>query len=331
MSIELKYKLKYPYAVIIFTALSLFFGVAGISYGITGLITLPLTAAFLGMLMCVEKKKIASITVSAILIVGEFILGFFDYFTLTSLSSVAVAIIISAFYLKKKDKFTGAILTTLVISFMIFASAAIFIICTTEVSSVSEAYEYFLDGYNAFKDSVTSSTMEMMSQSPFYDPTFSVEYISLALDVYLNCIVALVTVLAFILVGLTYKMFCKLVGTYSENKKGVNSWQFIPHGSFAYFYFALLVLSMFSMNTESVISVSIANLYIIFMVIFAYVGYSFSIVMLGVKGIKKPLSSIIVLALVLLLSSLAMQILAALGAFITVKYSRFTKHLQSKK
>ena len=258
-------------------------------------------------------------------------LGFFDYFTLTSLSSVAVAIIISAFYLKKKDKFTSAVFATIVTSFMIFASAVICIICTTEASSVSGAYEYFLVAYNSFKDGVTSSTLEMMSQSPLYDASFSVEYVELILDAYLNCIVAIVSILAFLLVGLGYKLFCKLVSAYSQNKNGINSWQFIPHGAFAYFYFALLVLSMFSMDTESVISVSIANLYLIFMAMFAYVGYSFSIVMLGVKGIKKPFSHILVLALTLMFSSLALQILAALGAFITIKYSNFKKHLQSKK
>ena len=281
--------------------------------------------------MCTEKKKIASIIVSAILITGEFIIGFLDYFTLTSLSSVTVAIIISAFYLKKKDKFTGAIITTIVTSFMIFASAVIFIICTTEASSVAEAYEYFLAVYNNFKDTVISSTLEMTSLYELYDASFTVEYVDLVFDAYLNCIVGLVSVLAFILVGLTCKLFCKLVSTYSENKKSGKSWQFIPHGAFAYFYFALLLLSMFSMDTASVLSVSIANLYILFRAIFAYVGYSFSIVMLDIKGIKKPFSHILVLAISLMFSSLAFQIFAALGAFITIKYSNFTKHLQSKK
>ena len=331
MSIELKYKFNYRFTVALLVALSLFFGATGISYRIEGLIMIPLISAFLGALICIEKRKIASVTVSILLIIGEFVLGFRDYFTFTSLSSVLIAIIISLFYLKKMKKAESALFGTLLLAVAVFASAVVYIISTTEATSISEAYEYFVGIYNGFKESVISSVLEAAATSVANKNNLSREYLDEVFGAYLNSIVGIVTVLAFAVVGITHKFFCKLIHVCSESAKEITAWQFIPSATFAYFYFALLLFSMFSMDTTSVLAVSTVNLYLIFMFVFAYVGYRFAVAMMHTRGKSKSFSALTVIALTLVFSSIALQILAAIGAFITIKYSKLTKSIDSKK
>lgn len=331
MNIELKNKFKYHFTVALLSFLSLFCGAIGIMYRIEGLLMLPLTSAFIGALISVEKRKIASVTVSALLIVGELIFGFMNYFTFTSLSSVIAAVIISVFYLKKMNKSESAVLSTLLISVMIFVTAVVYIISTTEASTVVEAYEYFVSVYNGFKENVIASVLSMSAESGVENPTLTYEYLNEMFGAYLNCIPAIVIIIAFALVGLAHKIFCKLIHAYSKDSDQIARWQFFPSSAFAYFYFGVLLCTLFAMDTASVIAVSILNLYLIFMFIFAYVGYRFAIALMSSRGKSKAFAHLTVLALILLLSSISLQLLAALGAFEIIKYFKIRKFMDSKK
>lgn len=331
MSIELKYKFKYHLTVAVLAALALFFGWCGVAYRLEGMIMLPLTASFIAALICVEKRRIASLAVSAILIGAEFIVGLSDYHTLSALCSVLVAVIISVFFTKKMDKSDSAMLSMLVTTVVILAMAAIYFISTTEASTLYEAYEHFLALYADFKDSVITSVISAAQSSGADTSGISTEYMHEVFDAYLHCIVALVAILAFMLVGLAYKLFTGLMRICSAKPEQTAFWQFIPSVTFAYFYFALAFLSLFSINTESVLSVSVVNLYLIFTFVFSYVGYRYTVALISQKGRSKRFSRFTIIALTVLFSSIALQILAAIGAFITAKYSKIAQDIKSDK
>ena len=323
MNIELKYKFKYHFVVASLAILTLFSGVLGISYGIGGFTMIPLIAGFLAALISVEKRRIASVTVSVILIISEAVIGFYDYFTLTSVTSVAVAAIMAFYFLKKKEKSESALFGTMVTAFVLIASAALYICASTGASSLSEIYEHFLVAYDAFKEHAITSILDASTQTN--NASLSPEYMNEVFDAYLNCIVAISAIVAFLLVGLAHKIFYGLLCKYIRNPDDVKYWRFMPSKAFAYFYFALALLTMLTMDESSVIDVSIANLYLIFMFVFAYIGFRFASVALS-KGKRRTVSSsLAVAALIVLFSSFSVQLLAAGGAFVSIYRAKFTK------
>ena len=323
MNIELKYRFKYHFVVASLAILTLFFGAVGISYGIGGLTMLPLIAGFLAALISVEKRRIASIAVSVILIIGETLIGFYDYFTLTSVTSVTVAVIMAFHFLKKREKSESALFGTMLTAFVIIASAAMYISASTGASSLPEIYEHFLEVYDAFKQSTIASIIDASAQTG--NASLSLEYMNEVFDAYLNCIVAVSAVIAFLLVGLGHKIFCGLMCKYVRNPDDVKYWRFMPAKAFAYFYFVLAVLTMLQMDESSVIDVSIANLYLIFMFVFAYIGFRFASVALSKGKRKTVFSALAVAALIVLFSSFAVQLLAAGGAFVSIYRANIAK------
>ena len=325
MNIELKYKVKYHFTVTLLAALTLIFGAIGIYGRVEGLIMLPVISGFLATLMCIEKRRVASIIACSAMVIGEIIFGFMGYFTLTSLSAVIIAIIISVYYTKKKDKSECALFCTLALSLIIPASALIYIFGTTEVANLSEAYEYFLSMYYGLKEMLIEST-SIAQTTPQTAAMFTPEYISTVFDAYLYYMVAMIAIIAFLLVGLALKIFTGVMARYSQNRDDVTSWHFIPSSVFAYFYFAVAILSMFATNPDDVISLSTANLYLIFMFVFAYVGYRF-ISSLMSKNARRPIFiSAILLILILYFSNIALQILAVAGAFMSVNYAKLVNN-----
>ncbi|MBQ8414510.1 MAG: hypothetical protein IJX58_04605, partial [Clostridia bacterium] len=89
-------------------------------------------------------------------------------------------------------------------------------------------------------------------------------------------------------------------------------------GVYAYFYILLVILSLFATNADSIFAVSVLNLYNIFMVVFAYVGFTVSLDTL--KNRMKPVTATLVLIAVLLIfASFAAQILAAFGVLYSIR------------
>ena len=328
MSIELKYEFKYRSLVALLAIASFFFGALGIVYGVAGLIIMPITSAFLSALMCVEKRRVTSSLISLFLIVGELLVGFGDYFTVTSLSSALVALIIAYHYSKGKQKSDGVIFATALVALSIFATFALYVIGTTDATSLSEIYKYFLSAFTEFKKSTISSVISMSSEAVKNSASLSAELLNEMFDAYLNCIVAIVTILAFAIVGVTHKIFSGVVRKCSKDPDTLNGWRFLPNAVFAYFYFAVAILSMFATDASNALSVSIANLYLIFMFVFAYIGFVFITAMLTKRGRSRFFSTLLVLALTVALSSFAIQILAVVGAFVTINVAKINNNDQ---
>lgn len=323
MNIELKYGFKHNLIAVLIACLTLMLGAVGISYRIGGLVMLPLISAFLAFLMCIEKKRILSVAVSLILIIGELVRSTTDYYTLTSLASVGVAIVIAFHYLKQKEKHESALFTTLIVAVLIVVSAALYIFGTTDVSSLSEAYEYFLSAYNSFKENTIASILNTYGNAGVDSAMLSKEYMNTVFDAYLNCIVAFVSILAFFLTGLSHKIFSGLTKRYQKNPE---PWHFIPGTAFAYFYVIVAILSMFTTDPTSVIDVSVANLYLIFMFVFAYAGFSFVTFALNQRRKRSLFTPVAIIILTVLFSSFAIQILAVIGAFATIYRAKLIKN-----
>ena len=323
MNIELKYKFKYPFTVAMLAVMTLFFGALGIVSGLGGIITVPLTAASLAALICIEKRRIVSCAVALILIVAELLVSIQDYFTLASVTAVLVAVIMAIHLLLKRDKSESALFATMATALLLIISVALYIFGTTNASSLSEIYDHFLLGFDKWKESTVSYMLSISTTANPAGNVLSIEYMNEVFDAYLHCIIAIVTACAFLLAGFSHKIFCALLSRYAKDHDMIKGWRFMPDKVFAYLYFALAFFTLFRMDSESVIDVSVVNLYIIFMFVFAYVGFKFMSAALSRNGRSSISSSLIVLVLTAMFSSFALQVLAIIGAFISAYRSKF--------
>ena len=326
MSIELKYKINYHITLVLLGLSVLIFGAVGILCRIKGIIMIPLISAFLATILCVEKRRVTSVAVAVLLLAFEIYYGSLGYFTVISLSSVILAIIIALCYTKEAKKSHTALYATAFIAISIVLLATLYILGNFKNGSVSDVVDNFLIIYNNFKEKTIADVMSVVRQSAKEEEMFSTESLNLLFDTYLNLSVALVSILSFLIVGITLKVFSRLIRSYSRNPDKINQWDFMPSAPFAYFYFVNAILSLFVSKSEDALSISIMNLHLIFMFVFAYVGYKFITTIISSNGRNPLFTSFAVLAVTVLFSSFAIQILAISGAFVSVNYDKISKN-----
>ena len=325
MSIDLKYKINYRIMLLLLGLSVLFFGTIGILYRIKGIIMIPLISAFLATLFCVEKRHIISVIVAALLLTFEIYYGSIGYFTLISLSSIVLAIIIAACYINGVKKSHTALYATAFMAISLVLLATLYVLGNFKNSSAFDIVDNFLIIYRTFKDTTISNVMNTIGQSA-KEEMFSAERLNLLFDTYLDLCVALVSIFSFLIIGITIKVFSRLIHSYSKNPDKINHWDFIPSTPFAYFYFINAIISMFASKQENTLLISVMNLNLIFMFVFAYVGYKFITTVMSSRGRKPLFTSFAVLAVTVLFSSFAIQILAISGAFVSINYNKILKN-----
>jgi hypothetical protein len=73
--------------------------------------------------------------------------------------------------------------------------------------------------------------------------------------------------------------------------------------------------------SNGVLGIAVGNLYNIFMVVYAYVGFNYAVAVLSIKF--KPTTSIIILLVITLLAmSMALGLLAMFGVLFTIRKNR---------
>ena len=134
----------------------------------------------------------------------------------------------------------------------------------------------------------------------------------------INMIISYLLIGGFIITGLSMKLFGSIVGKCSEDNTKIQNWRFSATRIYAYFYVALILASLFTTSTDSIFAISVLNLYNIFLVVFAYIGYKVMLEIIGRK-MRPVYATIILIVVIILFSSIAAQILAALGVLFILR------------
>ena len=123
----------------------------------------------------------------------------------------------------------------------------------------------------------------------------------------------------FITSGIAMKVFGAIVSRCAENNEEIKNWRFSASRLYAYFYVILIILSLFTTSSTDIFSVSVLNLYNIFLVIFAYIGFNIALDMLKKRTRHPVVSTILLIGAMIIFMSFALQILAALGTLHSMK------------
>ena len=325
MGTDLKSKFKYSTTLVFLSIIALISGLYGILDIYSGLIALPVAAAFLASVFTLEnKKRISSFVVPSILMLAEICVLYSGGFSVTAVFSITAAIIISVWYAKGYRKSEAALIITVLITVFI---ALLFVISVYN-SSGSYAYEDLINRleeiFENFKSMARESLTSVQQGNGRKNELLNDEYITELFTLVYRSIPALIAIFAFGICGFCFKIFSAILLRYSDNERKIMSWRFITTPVFAYFYVCLIVSALFIESADSIFAISVMNLQMIFMIVFAYVGYTFSSALITIRSQRPAYSNLLFVAAILIFSSFALRILAIIGAFVTIMHGKIS-------
>lgn len=289
-------------------------------------ILLPVLVALLAALLCFDqgtKKIYAYSTVAAVLainIIGCFFIGQFLMFW--GVYALILAFVIYRFASKGKSKMECVFISTILYSAFIIISFVIFAMIQcgeASLDAVSQYYSQVIENLRViFVDNMYANISEAYAGTEL---ALSPEMLSQAFDMVISNIISFIFISGFIFSGIAFKIFTATTLRYAEDKEYILNWRFATPSLYAYFYLILIVVSLFTASGTGAFAVCVSNLYNIFMVVYAYIGFNAAHAFLARK--RKPGGSFIILLIVtVIFLNFALEILAMIGAFGTIRKNR---------
>ena len=292
-------------------------------------ILLPVSASIISLFFLFDKSKVKWQS----LVLGVFVLVLISLLSLASgviaLTSILCGLILFFGYCKGLNKAELSLYLTVL--YALCTSVGLFFIGAKEVGSF--VFADVLKYYNDLFDGFVTTFLEQMKQSLAtasqygqelaFEETEYLEMIEQALRSILKMFLALIVVVAFFYAGLQIKLFTFLANKYEQEPRSRQTWHFALSNLFAYFYVLLAILTPFFGSGDTVFGMAISNLNYIFLFVFAYVGFNYALFFTS-RMRKKALARIILFAILITSSMLALQLLSFLGVFITTMHNKFS-------
>jgi hypothetical protein len=317
---ELKKEISYKGALVLLCLGIIALGLFTVFFGD---ILVPVLCALLAVLFTFENKerRVLSYAISALLLISNlaailFIDTFCSFF---GFCAVVFAILIYLFFSRGVEKADCVAVLTAVGTFFVIINFVYFAMNFTGNYTLGAVSEFVSLLRVAFEKIMNESLAMMIASVPESEAQLSqiLSQIGVIFDSFKMISLSFAVIIGFVLSGVALKFYSFLVFKMSDLGASVFNWKFKTSRVFAYFYIILSVLSVFTMSADSVVSVAVANLYNIFMVVFAYLGFNFAVQLLSTRRSKAFAYFIIVLAL-LMFSSFAIEILSLMGVFFTI-------------
>ena len=306
----------------VLVALAIFSLIFGVASSLLFEILAPLAAGVFAALAFfdVTPYKLLTIGVSVAMLAVNIIFG--NYVPLTALMLIALGSVSALFCAKGFGKGECAGWLTVIAS--VFMLIALLLVAAEAKNSFSlEAVsEYYKELYSSFKavfietlSGITVPTGDGVAES-FFGEDIAAEIFDLLVSISFSILI----IVAFTIAGITLKVFCGIIARLVSEPHCVYEWRFSTSSLFAYFYIALLILS-FIVGSSDVFAICVQNLYNVFMVVYAYIGFNFAHALFSRE--RSPLFTIAVLIFAILFaSSVAVTLLSLLGVFFTVKRNK---------
>ena len=314
---QLKEK-EYRKTVAVLFALTLLFGAAA---SVLEILAFPLLAAWFAALFVFSSAKRRGIILPCAAAAVVVTLGFLTtpWAAFTAVAALVTGLIIGLMFLLSRSK--PECVTVTLVAFLLMTAASLWILAAVEMGNVSfdSVKTYYTDLYADFRASAITalrqSYAEAGADASAEEFTEMLELIPVYLDNLAYLSPSVIAIMAFILVGIAFKIFVRLIYKYSLAGSLVLRWRFTTTNVFVIFYLVLALLNVFLSDTGA-FAVSVLNLYTFFNFLYAYVGYNFALALLTQK-MRYGLAVLIVVGAVMLFSSLAVNVLAIGGVAFT--------------
>lgn len=318
MKLKLKTSLSKKKTLLLISTLLIFFGALSC---ILGEFILPFLTATLAVLYLFDgsKHRVLSISVSVLLLIIN-VAGFIAVKTISLFApaSIILAFIICFSFCKGESKADAAYIMTIIAAIFSLLMYLLYAMVDQGEYTLDAVKVFYTDFYDSLRTLIVDSFMSVYSTSGL---EVTEEMIIALFDRQVSMIISYLLVGGFMVVGVAMKLFSFVVSRLVEDKSTILQWRFSTTNLYAYFYLILTLASVFVINADSIFAISILNLYNVFLIVFAYVGFNFVITHI-LKNLRPLYAGLILVAVMLLFSGFAVQVLAILGVMHTIRSNK---------
>ncbi len=315
---QFKDKYEYKRTVAVLFVLTLVFGAAASVFEI---LAFPLLAAWFAALFVFSSARPKGIILPCVAAAAVVALGFLTtpWAAFTAVTALVSGLIIGLMFLLLRSK--PECVTVTLVAFLLMTAVALWILASVESQDASFASvkAYYTDLYADFRASAITALRQSYTEVGSGVSAEEFAQILELFPVYLDNLAYLspsvIAIVAFLLIGIAFKIFIRLIFKYSLAGSLVLRWRFTTTNVFVIFYLVLALLNVF-LSDKGAFAVSVLNLYTFFNFLYAYVGYNFAIALLTQK-MRYGIAVLIVVGAVMLFSSLAFNLLAIGGVVFT--------------
>jgi hypothetical protein len=269
-----------------------------------------------------ERRKVGIIASVSLVIINVLAVVLKLSFSLFSIESIAMAVLLYISFGRKWNKAESALVLTAVCALFTVANLVLIPMAERNTLDFGEVVQYYEELIDTLRLMFVETAMEAYGQVLAGSGIELTEYLLTQLyNQQLSMIISYIVIICFAVVGIAMKLFSILYARIANDSSPVIYWRFITTSVFAYFYIALMFLSVFTSTSTGVLGIAIGNLYNIFLVVYAYVGFNQAVAMLTIK-FRPIVAMLIAIAVTLLAMSLALQLLAVLGVLYTIRKNR---------
>ena len=300
---------------LLISLLSIFLGAISC---VIGEFILPFLAGALAVVYLFDSNKyrLCSVILSIVLLIINLV-GFLTVRTVTLFAPAAIilALIISLSFSKRESKSDAAYLMTIISAAFSVVKYILYAMVDQGEYTFEAVKVFFTDLHDSLRLVVIESFTEIYAASGL---AIGEDIIAAVFDMQVKMMISYILIGGFVTTGIAMKTFGVIVSRFSDDKKSISEWRFKATNIFAYSYMILVLLSVFMVSADNIFAVSVLNLYNLFLVIFAYVGFNVATTQFF-KNVRPLFAGLIVIVIICIFSSFALQVLAVLGVMFTIR------------
>lgn len=261
-----------------------------------------------------ERAKYLKFIASALIIVSDWILN--GIISLGGIIIVALSLMIFLVHEQKWAKCESTLIISLIVASLIALMFVAFGLANEEKLSLAEYYTKIYESIKAQYLAGAAQVIEQLGSTTQIEPLDEEELIftlNFAVSILISCVI----VCGFIITGFACKVYTFALLKCGSDKTELEKWSFLTDPIYGYFYMILAVLDLFPITELNTFNVSVANLHVIFMVIFVYIGFKVAIKFFAAQK-EKGQFSLFTALMILALFAVFPRVLSYIGAFFCI-------------
>ena len=323
MNIELRKNLPYYKAIISLSVLTL---ISGILVAFLGELMLPIAAACYAALLLYESrdksKRLFSLITPVAVIVANILLG--SYIPVIAVEIVLIALVIFFTFSRGIQKNEAVFAVTAIVVIMTIVG----FIVSPMIAAGSYTWEtvtaFYAELYETLKSAFIDYIENMIKTLSSTAISYTTEEIALIFDSAVSMLVSVIFIVAFLISGVTFKLFSYVMYKSSDKPEEVLKWRFTTSSIFAYAAMAVIILAALVRVESDMLYITLQNLSNIFMAIYAYIGFNFVNAIISSRWHGR-FSFLLLLMIILFFANIVIQLLAVVGIFFTINQNKILK------
>ena len=308
---------------IVFSVIAFVLGISTVALSVIGFVLVPLLAGIYAYILVVDttKHKWLSITLSFVFIAGDILVN-----RMASINMVAVVIsgaLIALWFIKDDSKAFYVCLSTILLT--VLTALSVYLVAFQNVGfDFAAATDLLKAELSQMRELLYETVMKICENPAFVEQAGVIpgETVSAYIDAYFTLIPSYIVIFALISTAISHAIFLAILALCASREIAKNTCAFCTSPVFAVAYVILFIFSIFE-GDGGVFNIAMLNLYAVFRLVYAYVGFRFVSFILGRKIKSVPLAVLIVSVATLILSGFVIDVLSAVGVLETFAVARY--------